>query len=220
MNINELTLENIGTWPRWAKGVLIGIACLVVVILFYFFDFKPMNLRLTQARLENQDLRSTYEVKYNQAANLPEYKTQIVQIEKLIVTMLGQLPKTLDVPNLIEDISKMGISAGLKFESIRPQPEVEKDFYTELPIEIVVTGNYNQIAEFVSNLANLQRIVTLDDFKITRTEQNIDKLRQVQQQRGKAELTMELTAKTYKQSSSFKKTQQKNKQGGANNVSQ
>lgn len=214
MNINELTLENIGSWPSWAKAMMIGIVCVVVVLLFYFFDFKPMGLRVTQARLETQDLRDTYEIKYHQAVNLPEYKAQIVEIEKLIVNMLGQLPKTLDVPNLIEDISKKGIAAGLHFKSIRPQPEIERDFYTELPIEIIVTGNYNQIADFVSNLANLQRIVTLDDFKISRENQDMAQLRQERQDQKQSGLTMELIAKTYKQSSAFKKTQQKSQQAG------
>lgn len=214
MNINELTLENIGSWPNWAKAMMIGIVCMIVVLLFYFFAFKPMGLQVTQAKLEMQDLRDTYEVKYHQAANLPEYKAQIIEVKKLIVNMLGQLPKTLDVPNLIEDISKKGIAAGLHFKSIRPQPEIERDFYTELPIEIIVTGSYNQIASFISNLANLQRIVTLDDFKISRNNQDMDQLRQDSQNRNKSDLTMELIAKTYKQSSAFKKTQQENKKAG------
>jgi len=214
MNINELTLENIGTWPNWAKGSLIGIICLMIILLFYFFDLKPTNLQLTRLRAQNQDLRSTYEIKYHQAANLPAYKAQIIEIQKLIGNMLEQLPQSLDVPNLIEDISKMGIMAGLKFESIRPQPEVEEAFYTELPIEIAVKGTYNQLAEFISNLANLQRIVTLDDFKISRVNQNIKQLRQSSQSPENIELEMELTAKTYKQSSAFKKKQQQADQTG------
>lgn len=207
MNLNELTIDNIGIWPNWVKGVVIGVLCLLIILLFYFFDVKSLQSTLTQSQLEEQDLRSTFEVKYGQAVNLPAYKAQISEIQHLIVNMLGQLPQTLDVPNLIEDISKMGISAGLEFETIKPQPEVEKDFYTELPIQITVTGNYHQLAEFVSNLANLQRIVTLDDFTIEQQNKDISELRKAN--RADAVLEMQITAKTYKQSNAYKQAKKK-----------
>jgi len=210
MNLEELTLENIGIWPLWAKGVIVAVVCVLIIVLFFFFDVKPMRGRLAQAELEGQDLRTTYEVKYGQAVNLEEYKKQVAEINKMIQGMLEQLPNTLDVPNLIEDISKMGISAGLEFKTIRPQPEVEQDYYTELPIEITVVGSYHQLAEFVSNLAGLQRIVTLSDFSITRPKQDISTLRKESKSKSKVPLTMKITAKTFKQSSSFKKDKQKN----------
>ena len=179
-----------------------------------------MRSQLLQAELADKELRATYEIKSEQAANLDEYKAQVEEINQRIEGMLAQLPKTLDVPNLIEDISKMGISAGLEFKSIRPQPEIEQDYYTELPLAITVTGTYHQLAEFVSNLASLQRIVTLDDFTITRpkVDRSIQRLREVAQSKN-IQLSMDITAKTYKQSRSFKKNQSAGQQGQVTNAS-
>ncbi|MAZ38681.1 MAG: pilus assembly protein PilP [Legionellales bacterium] len=220
MNVEDLTLENIGIWPTWAKVVVVGLVCSFIVGLFFFFDIKPMRSQLLQAELADKELRATYEIKSEQAANLDEYKAQVEEINQRIEGMLAQLPKTLDVPNLIEDISKMGISAGLEFKSIRPQPEIEQDYYTELPLAITVTGTYHQLAEFVSNLASLQRIVTLDDFTITRpkVDRSIQRLREVAQSKN-IQLSMDITAKTYKQSRSFKKNQSAGQQGQVTNAS-
>ena len=115
MNVEDLTLENIGIWPTWAKVVVVGLVCSFIVGLFFFFDIKPMRSQLLQAELADKELRATYEIKSEQAANLDEYKAQVEEINQRIEGMLAQLPKTLDVPNLIEDISKMGISAGLEY---------------------------------------------------------------------------------------------------------
>jgi type IV pilus assembly protein PilO len=207
MNMQELTLENIGSWPMWAKGIVLSVVCILLIGCFYFFDIKPQELKVSQLRLENEDLRATYELKYEQSVNLPEYQAQIQKINQLINHKLEQLPKEIDLPNLIEDISKMGIAAGLEFTSIKPLAEVDKEFYTELPIQIEVSGNYHQFGQFVSNLASLQRIVTLDDFKIQ--VENMDNSQQVTEKKvvDGNHLTMSLVAKTYKQTRAFKNKQ-------------
>ena len=81
--------------------------------------------------------------------------------------MLKQLPATHETPGLLDDITYAGTSTGLTFVRINWMPEIEKDFYTELPIQIDVVGDYHQFGNFVSEVAKLPRIVSLHDFSVT-----------------------------------------------------
>ena len=121
------------------------------------------------------------------AANLEAYKEQLAEIEERFSGLLKQLPKDSEVPGLLEDITQMGLNSGLEFESITLRPEQAKQFYVELPINIVVRGSYHDLATFVSGVAGLPRIVTLGDFTIKPVSGNNPDL-----------LAMNIVAKTYR----------------------
>jgi type IV pilus assembly protein PilO len=98
--------------------------------------------------------------------------------------MLRQLPNKTEVAELLVDISQTGLASGLEFELFKPQSEIPKEFYAELPISIRVKGNYHEFGNFISGIAALPRIVTVHDVSI---------------ERGKQEgLTMNILAKTYR----------------------
>ena len=101
--------------------------------------------------------------------------------------MLRQLPGKTEIPSLIVDISQTGLAAGLQEKLFRPEPEIPRDFYAEKPIRIRLSGGYHEIANFVSGIASLPRIVTLHDINITREgEDEFD------------QLSLEVTAQTYR----------------------
>lgn len=166
IDINDLDFNNIGAWPGALK-VIVGFVVLVV-LLFLGYQFHLKDLQATLERTEAQEvtLRKEFADKSFQAANLDAYKEQMFEIEDRFGTLLKQLPSDTEVPGLLEDITQMGLNSGLEFESITLQPEVTQQFYIELPIRIVVQGNYHDIATFVSSVAGLPRIVTLHDFDI------------------------------------------------------
>ncbi|MBB72339.1 MAG: pilus assembly protein PilO [Legionellales bacterium] len=196
VNFNELTLENIGVWPNSAKGLVIGLLCLLILAIGYWFDTRSQAHILATTKQEEVDLKAAYEVKFSQAANLEVYKQQVTEMKQIFGDMLNQLPERTEIPQLIEDISKLGVASGLEFKLIKPAPEIEKDFYSELPIEISVVGTYHQLAEFVSSIANLPRIVTLNDFSIKRLS-DMPTARKNQEVSSDL-LNMEITAKTYR----------------------
>lgn len=197
IDLSGLTLDNIDIWPVPARVLVIGLVCFMIVALGYWFDTRQQLRRLTEAVAKENNLKSTFETKAGQAANLETYKAQVVAVQKVFQTVVEQLPGRAEIPNLIEDISKVGTTSGLQFELIRPEPEVDKDFYAELPIDIIVTGNYQQLAEFVSGIAALQRIVTLTDFDVSRPEQKPDASGKLVATPAN-ELQMKVTAKTYR----------------------
>lgn len=166
LEMSDLDFNNIGSWPGVLK-VIVGCVTLVVLLfLGYHFHLKELQANLERTEGQEVTLRKEFADKSFKAANLEAYKDQLTEIEERFGTLLKQLPSDTEVPGLLEDITQMGLNSGLEFESITLQPEVAQQFYIELPIRIVVQGNYHDIATFVSSVAGLPRIVTLHDFDI------------------------------------------------------
>ena len=109
-------------------------------------------------------------------------------MERSFGAMLRQLPGKTEVPNLLVDISQTGLAAGLQEKLFQPGTEKSNGFYAELPIKIRLVGSYHQFGAFVSGIAALPRIVTLDDIQIA----------PVDAKGSYDNLTMDVTAKTYR----------------------
>jgi type IV pilus assembly protein PilO len=186
--LQSLDVNDIGRWPlvfRVAVIVLVFIAVAFAGIWFTIVEDKAPMLKRAEA--EEQALRVTFENKQRKAANYDAYKVQLAQIEQSFGTMLRQLPGETEIPSLIVDISQTGLAAGLQEKLFQPQAEIPKDFYAEKPIKIHLNGGYHEIANFVSGIAALPRIVTLHDITIT------------PEQKGSFDnLNLEVTAKTYR----------------------
>lgn len=176
---------------RWPLPVRVGTVALCFVILsavlFYFFVWSDQKPRLDQATAEEQELRNTFKTKHSKAVNLAVYQQQLADIERSFGALLRQLPGRTEVPNLLVDISQVGVGAGLEEKLFQPSAEVKKDFYAELPIKISLTGSYHQMGEFVSGIAALPRIVTLGELAIKPATKDAYDV-----------LNFELTAKTYR----------------------
>ncbi|WP_337154599.1 type 4a pilus biogenesis protein PilO [Pseudomonas protegens] len=166
VDLRELELANLGSWPGPARSLVAALLLLLVLLGGYGFYLSPHLEQLERQRQEETRLRQEFARKARQGANLPRYQEQLAVIRNSFDLLLRQLPSDTEVPGLLEDISRVGLGSGLAFEEIRLQPEVARQFYVELPIQITVTGAYHDLASFVSGVAGLPRIVTLHDFRI------------------------------------------------------
>ena len=163
-----LTFGNRKELPLILKGLSVIGLLFLLTILGYWLIIQP-NAHKYQALLEQEAvLKNQFEVQQQQAGNFQAYLQQLRTIKKRFGNLLKQLPSQNEMPCLLEDISKTGISSGLSFELFAPQPELAHDFYIEMPINLSVVGNYNQFAVFLSRIAQMDRIVTPHDFEITR----------------------------------------------------
>lgn len=200
LSLSELTVDNIGQWPPLVKGAAIVLSGLLLVFAGYWLFVKGHFE--TYASLQSQEvtLREEFERKQQEAVHLVAYRNQMVMMEERFGAMLKQLPTQNEMPGLLEDISKTGIASGLSFESFTPQPEVPYDFYIELPIKMVVVGNYHQLAVFLSRVALMSRIVTLHDLEIRLTPpaKGAPPPNPLEEKKTGDQLTMELTAKIYR----------------------
>ena len=166
IDFNDLDFNNIGSWPGPVKIMLMVLVFAAVAIGGYFYYLTDKQQALETAENQEISLRAEYEDKAEQASNLDAYRQQQQEMEETFGTLLRQLPSDTEVPGLLEDITRTAIDNELTIESIDLKPEQRTEFYVELPIDIVVEGDYHKIGTFVSGVANLSRIVTLHDFKI------------------------------------------------------
>ena len=186
--LKNLDVNDVGRWPLVFRAAVILIVFVAVTALgIWFTIIKDKLPTLQRAQEDEQTLRVTFENKQRKAANYDAYKAQLAEIEQSFGTMLRQLPGETEIPSLIVDISQTGLAAGLQEKLFQPQPEIPRDFYAEKPIRIQLSGSYHEIANFVSGVAALPRIVTLHDINITPEGQN-----------AFDSLSLEVTAKTYR----------------------
>ena len=186
--LQSLDVNDVGRWPLAFRAAVIAIVFVVVLGMgVYLFIIEDKAPQLQRAQEEEQTLRVSFENKQKKAANYDAYKAQLTQMEQSFGTMLRQLPGKTEIPSLIVDISQTGLAAGLQEKLFQPQAEIPKDFYAEKPITISLSGGYHEIANFVSGIAALPRIVTLHDINITPDNQDTYD-----------DLTIQVTAKTYR----------------------
>lgn len=187
-DLQQLDINDIGRWPFPFRAALIVILFVIVVGAgFYMTIIQDKAPILDRVKAEEANLWITFENKQKKAANYDAYKTQLEQMEQSFGTMLRQLPGETEIPSLIVDISQTGLAAGLQEKLFEPQPEVQRDFYAEKPIKIRLSGGYHEIANFVSGIAALPRIVTLHNINITPEAKD-----------SYNELSIEVTAQTYR----------------------
>ena len=187
VDINDLDLNNIGSWPAAVKVIAALLAVVLVLVLGYNFHLKDLQASLEAQRVDEQTLKEDFSRKAFQAANLEAYRQQMAEAEVSFGELLKQLPSDTEVPGLLEDITRIGLNSGLEFEEIKLLPEVTQQFYIELPIQIQVVGGYHDLATFVSGVASQPRIVTLHDFEIVPAEQD-----------STSKLRLKILAKTYR----------------------
>ena len=186
--LRSLDVNDVGRWPLVFRAAAIGIVFLAVLSLGIWFTIvKDKHPQLLRLQGDEANLRLTFENKQKKAANYDAYVAQLQQIEQSFGTMLRQLPGETEIPSLIVDISQTGLASGLQEKLFQPQSEIPRDFYAEKPIKIRLTGGYHEIANFVSGVAALPRIVTLHNINIT--PEGKDRY---------DELSIEVTAQTYR----------------------
>lgn len=187
--LRSLDQNNIGSWPRWAYVSFTVLICLTILGVGIWYFVLPKQDDLEQVRQQEQELRQEFETKQEKVANLDAYRAQLAEMEKRFGELLRQLPSQTEVPSLLNDISQTRLSSGLEEELFKPRPEVKRDFYAVLPNDLVVTGSYHELGTFVSGVAALPRIVTLEDVSI----------QPIKNDGGDSnELRMSVTANTYR----------------------
>ena len=171
MNLDELrnlNLRNIGNWPILPKVLaLFGIVA-VIVALGYFLDWKDQWETLEGVQAEEGKLKVQYAEKKAKAINFELYVQQLSEVEQSFGALVKQLPNRSEIDALLTDINQAGLGRGLVFELFRPaSQEKMAEFYAELPIRLRITGTYHDMGAFASDIAQLPRIVTLNDLAIS-----------------------------------------------------
>lgn len=179
-----LTLDNVGAWPmvpRVALWLFVVAACAVGG---WFGLWSGQKDQLEQLQAEEIRLKEEYRSKLQQAINLDELRKQREQVSQFVLTLEKQLPSKSEMDALLSDINQAGVGRGLDFELFRPGQTNVREYYAELPIAVKLSGKYHDLGAFASDIANLPRIVTLNNLNVTTGRSG--------------SLTLDATAKTYR----------------------
>jgi len=183
--LRRLDPKSIGSWPIAVQAVTLLLLLVLVVFLGYWFDWRNPLSEINTLRERESTLRTTFIDKKRQAINLPAYQKQLEDIEQAFGALLKQLPNRSEMDALLTDINQAGLGRGLQFELFKPAAqETTSEFYAELPINIRVTGSYHELGAFASDIAQLPRIVTLNDIAVATGRDGL--------------LTMDAVAKTFR----------------------
>lgn len=174
VNLKDLDINNIGSWPRQAQMGFVAIVALVIIGLWWYLFISGKQDELERLESQEAELRAEFETKQGRAANLEPLKLQLAQMEQQLQQMLRQLPSKTEMPDLIVDISQTALATGITNELFQPGPEEPKEFYAEKPIALRMVGSYHQFGGFVSGVASLPRVVimTMHDIQLKPRAEN------------------------------------------------
>lgn len=184
-DLNNIDFDKIGVWPLPAKLFVCSLLVALIFIATYYIKISDLNLELESVATQEQTLRTTFEKRSFEAANLDAYKAQMEEMKVTFESLLSRLPAKTEVPGLLEDIGTRGTESGLTNANINFQPDVVAEYYIEVPISISVNGGYHDMGGFVSGVAGMPRIVTLHDFTIKTSKES-------------RALNLQISAKTYR----------------------
>lgn len=179
-----LTLDNVGAWPMVPRVTLWLFVIAACAVGGWFALWSGQKDQLEQLQAEETKLKEEYKSKLQQAINLDELRKQREQVSQFVLTLEKQLPSKSEMDALLSDINQAGVGRGLDFELFRPGQTNVREYYAELPITVKVSGKYHDLGAFASDIANLPRIVTLNNLSVST---------------GKGgSLVLDATAKTYR----------------------
>jgi len=173
-------------WPSFPRNLLFVVVCVAVVAVLWFAWIQSSDEELLAEKAKEEQLRQSYKGKLVQAVNLDALKKQLEQVQQYVTQLEKQLPSKAEMDALLSDINQAGLGRSLQFELFRPGQVAVIEYYAELPISIRVTGTYHDIGLFAADIANLSRIVTLNNLTLN------------PQRDREGVLTMDGVAKTYR----------------------
>lgn len=189
--LNNLDLNNLGNASNPIKYGFLTIVFIIIIAAGLYFDTRDQLDQLKKVEASESKLKAEFTKKADQAAKLDLYKDQLAEMQASFQAILRQLPEKTDVESLLVDVSQTGLANGLEIKKFKPSAEEKKGFYAELPISLEVSGEYHDLASFISGVAALPRIVTMHDIKLKRTVTK-------EGEPGTDKLQMTAIAKTYR----------------------
>jgi type IV pilus assembly protein PilO len=173
-----------GQWPLAPRLLCAAGVIAAVAVLGHFAYWSGQFEQQERLAQEETKLRSDYKIKMAQAINLEVLQAQKLQVDQYVERLEKQLPSKAEMAALLSDINQAGVGRGLQFELFRPGQVMVRDYYAELPIDIKVVGSYHDIGAFAGDMANLPRIVTLNNMSVATGKDGV--------------LTLEAVAKTFR----------------------
>jgi type IV pilus assembly protein PilO len=163
----QVHLDKLQRLPKGARMATLPAILVLVLGVYGYLFFMPARQELAKAEQDRLQLQRKLSEVRAVAANEQAVRDEIAMLEKKLAVALRQLPDSKELPVLLTDVTSLGKNAGLDFRAFRPQQEIRKAFYAEVPIDIEFSGGFHDIAAFFDQIARLPRIINITDLEMT-----------------------------------------------------
>lgn len=165
--MKNLSLNNIYDWPLTTRGLIIGLICAVVIYCGYLWDLSALKERLITVQQDEQNIKQNLELVIKKQVSLKEEISRLSQSQDMLNQWQKKLIHYSELPNVLNEILKVGASNHLHFSLFNPGAEILSDDYFKVPIKVIAVGSYHQLADFISQVANMPWIIVISNFSIT-----------------------------------------------------
>lgn len=160
--MNQL-LERLYKLPRSQRFLVFGASYIVIVILAFFLLISPTLTDIDTTNARNAELSAKRDEATRRAANKPAFEAELSEMNIQLKKALRELPEDREIPALLSEIDSLARKAGLEVRKFQPLPEVTKEYYAEVPVQIVMDGGYHEVGVFFDKVSKMNRIVSVSD---------------------------------------------------------
>jgi type IV pilus assembly protein PilO len=183
-----ITLNTFVKLPKSQKILILVCLLGVIVGLYIYSVYLPTKEELEKKKVEMNRLEMQVRELRTIAANMKRFQAEAGKLREELGLAMAQLPTSKEIPSLLANVSNLGKETGLEFLLFRPTPEVSREFYAEIPVEIKVKGMYKDVAIFFDKVGKLPRIVNISAVTMEGAKEV----------HGRWEITTSCTATTFK----------------------
>ena len=160
-------IDKIVKLPNSQKVAFLIVLMAAMIAAYVIYVFNPQREFYNAQKESFVKLQTKYNEQQGILANLPRFKQELKVLQAAFDDALKMLPNAREIPNLITSISTLAQESGLEINLFQPKAEVAMDFYAQIPVEMKVTGKYNQIGTFFDKLSKLPRIINIENLTLT-----------------------------------------------------
>jgi type IV pilus assembly protein PilO len=170
LNLDELEVSQIGSWPLFLRVSLIIIVSLLTLWFGYLSSLSGQLNDCERFTQKIEHAKLAFSEAQFQASNLDAYKKEVAIVEAQLASLSEELPQQNELAGFLDDASQQAASTGVKLIAVQPLRDTNQGFYSETEVSLKITGNYNALGAFASNIAGMKRIVTIHDFKLKKSD--------------------------------------------------
>lgn len=159
----DLDIDEIAEWPLLPQSLVVLLLMMIIQGFGYWFYLQPEQEALQRAVEEEKNVKIALRIKANKAAALPQLQSQLDELSNRYEYLLQQLPAQKELATLLASVNELGLENDLTFTRIDWGEKLSKDFLYQLPLNIELTGDYNDIGQFSQAIAELPRIISFSD---------------------------------------------------------
>ena len=160
--MNQL-LERLYKLPRSQRFLVFGISYIAIIIVAFFLLISPTLTDIDTTNARNAELSAKRDEATRRAANKPAFEAELSEMNIQLKKALRELPEDREIPALLSEIDSLARKAGLEVRKFQPLPEVTKEYYAEVPVQIVMDGGYHEVGVFFDKVSKMNRIVSVSD---------------------------------------------------------